>query len=97
MEEKSALREAELSHSLAGTLNWGQGTKSSGSPKQQFTGQRTSEEGDAERENSGDLHKVPLEYSDEYWSAQAHEETTWGWRKDELKGLKVTVPSGHTG
>lgn len=51
IEENSLIREEEISHRMTGTLNSGQGTKSSGSPKQvEFAGERTLKKRDAERE-----------------------------------------------
>lgn len=38
-----------------------------------------------------------MDYSVEYWSVQACEETTWGWGENHLKGLEGTVSEAYIG
>lgn len=85
-EENSWIGEEELHHRMTGTLNWGQGTKSSGSPKQrEFAGESCTKR-ELWRSAEG-----PPWVSDEYLSAQACEETVWDWRKKQLKRSKVDL------
>ena len=67
------------------------------SKRMETTGLSAREERAAQKENSRDVQRVPLEYLAEYWFAQACAENTWDQGKNHPKGLVGTVPRAHTG
>lgn len=62
----------------------------------EFTELSSGEEKTTERKNSGDLQRVPLEYSSEDWSVHARGQYLRPGRHS-LKGLEGTAPGVHTG
>lgn len=71
-------REEVPKWSLTVSPSWGEGTGSPGKPREpEFTGLDTRKERATQRENSGNLQRVPLQFSPEY--------------KQYRSGLQVTM------